>query len=170
MAAQAIARHALTFAPTSGILVSAYQSMPSEPGTGALLADLRSRGDRVLLPRIVGRDLEWVEVSGGAEFARGPLGILEPTGPGLPVRPHPLVDADVLFMPALAVDHAGRRLGQGGGYYDKALAQVPRFADGGPLRVALLFDDELVDAVPSDDHDCSVDAVITPTRAMRLQP
>jgi len=148
--------------------VSAYQSMPSEPGTGALIADLRLRGDTVLLPRIVGRDLEWVEVTHGTEFARGPLGILEPTGPGLPVRPHPLADAEVLFMPALAVDHSGRRLGQGGGYYDKALAGLRRFADGGPLRVALLFDDELVDSVPSEDHDCLVDAVVTPNRVVYL--
>lgn len=170
MAAQAIARNAQALAPGAGALVSAYQSMPTEPGTGALIADLRIRGDRILLPRIVGRDLEWVEVSTGAEFARGPLGILEPTGPGLPVRPHPLVDADVLFMPALAIDHAGHRLGQGGGYYDKALAGVHRFADGGPLRVALIFDDEFVDSVPSDDQDSSVDAVVTPTRTLRLQP
>ena len=54
--------------------------------------------------------------------------------------------ADVVLVPALAVDAAGRRLGRGGGSYDRALARV------GPLvpLIALIYDDELVEQVPAE--------------------
>ena len=70
-------------------------------------------------------------------------------------------------MPALAVDPAGRRLGQGGGYSDGALADLPVLVDGGPMLVALVHDDEVVDEVPIEDHDRLVDAIVTPRRTLR---
>jgi len=66
------------------------------------------------------------------------------------------------------VDRRGRRLGQGGGYYDKALADVPSHTNGGPLRVAVLFDDEVLDVVPSTEHDCVVDCVLTPAGVVTI--
>jgi len=108
-------------------------------------------------------------VDGASEYARGPLGIAEPTGPSLPSHPSPLTRAAVLFMPGLSVDRQGRRLGQGGGYYDRALADVPPHSAGGPLRVALIFDDEFVDEVPVEDHDCTVDVVVTPERTITIR-
>ena len=68
-----------------------------------------------------------------------------------------------MFVPGLAVDGSGHRLGQGGGYYDRTLASVPSRAGGGPLRVIVLFDDEVRDAVPYEPHDCRVDAALTPS-------
>jgi 5-formyltetrahydrofolate cyclo-ligase len=61
-------------------------------------------------------------------------------------------------VPALAVDGAGRRLGRGGGSYDRALARV------GPLipLIALVYDEELVGHVPSEDHDVPVRATASP--------
>jgi 5-formyltetrahydrofolate cyclo-ligase len=64
----------------------------------------------------------------------------------------------VLFVPALAVDRRGNRLGRGGGSYDRALSRVPRRA----LVVALLYDGELVDELPTEPHDRPVNAVVTP--------
>jgi len=150
--------------PPSPITATAYRAMPTEPGTGPLIEALLERGDHVLLPRISGRALHWVAVTDETSYARGPLGIMEPTGPSWDDGTAALLAAAVLFLPGLAVDSAGRRLGQGGGYYDTALATVPGHADGGPLRVAVLFDDEFVDEVPHEPHDCLVDAVLTPRR------
>jgi 5-formyltetrahydrofolate cyclo-ligase len=167
-AAAAIASRATELLPATPVLATAYQSMPTEPGTAPLIAALLERGDRLLLPRIRGRALDWVEVTAETPFARGPLGIMEPTGSALPDEPPPLLAADVLFLPGLSVDRSGRRLGQGGGYYDFELSSVPRHVEGGPLRVALLFDDEFVDEVPHESHDCVVDVVVTPTEVHRI--
>ena len=154
--------------PDGPLTVTAYQSMAFEPGTAPLIAALVSRGGRVLLPRIAGAELRWVPITRDTEFARGPLGIMEPVGPSLDPVPSPLARADVLFVPGLAVDRRGRRLGQGGGYYDKARADVPSHTNGGPLRVAVLFDDEVLDVVPSTEHDCVVDCVLTPAGVVTI--
>lgn len=168
--AKALAASAMPLLPPSPVTVSCYRSMSAEPGTAPLIEALLTRGDRVLLPRIDGSRLQWVAVTHITDYARGPLGIKEPVGPALPDQPAPLAGADILFLPALSVDRAGRRLGQGGGYYDKVLAGMPLHSAGGPLRVAVLFDGEFVDVVPFEDHDCSVDIVLMPGRVEYIAP
>jgi 5-formyltetrahydrofolate cyclo-ligase len=74
------------------------------------------------------------------------------------VEPNPLEHVDAIVVPALAVDHRGTRLGRGAGYYDRALARVPRRA---PI-VALLHDGELVERLPADPWDRPVTAAVTP--------
>ena len=71
---------------------------------------------------------------------------------------------DVVLVPALAAGRDGTRLGQGGGFYDRALADLPPHPEG-PLVVAVVHDDELLAAgeVPSAPHDRRVDAVLTPS-------
>jgi 5-formyltetrahydrofolate cyclo-ligase len=68
-------------------------------------------------------------------------------------------------VPALAVDRTGRRLGRGGGSYDRALGRVPV---GTPV-CALLHDGEILDVVPSEPHDRLVSAVAT-RRGVTLLP
>src|SRR5205807_4687824 len=94
----------------------------------------------------------------------GSRGLLEPgeapRGTGAVAR------ADVVLVPALAVDHAGNRLGRGGGSFDRALARV------GPLIpvVALLYDDELMETVPAEPHDKQVGAVARPRHGITWLP
>src|SRR5699024_8958713 len=83
------------------------------------------------------------------------LGIAEPTGKTYDSSV--LASLDVLFIPALAIDNNGMRLGKGAGYYDRALASLnPR-----PRTIAIVYAEEVLDAVPHDDHDQAVDLVIT---------
>ena len=145
--------------------MTCYRSLPTEPDTSELLDRLVDAGHHVWLPRIDGAELRWVRVDGATAYARGPLGIAEPTGP---VDDDALSRADMLLMPGLACDVSGHRLGQGGGYYDRALADVPLHTDGGPLRVLLLHDDELLETVPNEPHDRPVDVVVTPERIVRF--
>jgi 5-formyltetrahydrofolate cyclo-ligase len=166
--ARALAAAATILLPPEALTVSCYRSMTDEPGTAPLIEALLSRGDQVLLPRINGRSLQWVEVSEDTDYVKGPMGIKEPSGHALPAEPPPLAAAGLVFLPALSVDRHGRRLGQGGGYYDKVLARLPRHDEGGPLRVAVLFEDEFVDEVPFEPHDCVVDAVLMPGRVVRI--
>jgi 5-formyltetrahydrofolate cyclo-ligase len=74
--------------------------------------------------------------------------------------------ADVVLVPALAVDVHGRRLGRGGGSYDRALARV------GPQvpTIALLYDSELLPSVPAEEHDQSVRAVARPEQGITWLP
>jgi 5-formyltetrahydrofolate cyclo-ligase len=67
--------------------------------------------------------------------------------------------AEVVVVPALAVDRNGLRLGRGRGYYDRAL----RHARPDAVLVALVFDEEFLDEVPAEPHDHRVTAVVTPS-------
>jgi len=151
--------------------VAVYASLPEEPGTALLRTGLRELGIRVLLP-IVGDDpdtrlLDWAE-DNGELVAAGALRLPEPTGPRF--GPAEIAKAQVILVPALAVDTTGTRLGRGGGYYDTALTR----ADPHALLLALVHDREVLDAdttpIPREPHDIGVHGVITPTRWMFFRP
>jgi 5-formyltetrahydrofolate cyclo-ligase len=72
--------------------------------------------------------------------------------------------ADVILAPALAIDRLGHRLGQGGGCYDRALPRA-----SGEV-IAVIADDELVEAVPTEAHDLPVAAVVTPSAGLMRFP
>ena len=75
-----------------------------------------------------------------------------------------LKEADLIVIPALAASADGTRLGQGGGWYDRALVHR---CPGTPV-VAAIFDDEVLEAgvIPAEPHDVPVDAIVTPTRTI----
>ena len=75
-----------------------------------------------------------------------------------------LKEADLIVIPALAASADGTRLGQGGGWYDRALTHR---SPGTPV-VAAIFDDEVLEAgvIPAEPHDVPVDAIITPTHTI----
>jgi 5-formyltetrahydrofolate cyclo-ligase len=136
--------------------VAAYVPFGSEPGGQDLPEALYLIGARVLLPVLrPDNDLDWAEYTG--ELIRTPRGLREPAGPMLGVGA--IAEADLLVVPAVAVDRHGVRLGRGGGSFDRALDRVRA---GAPV-VALLHDGELVDALPAEAHDRLVSAVITPS-------
>ena len=69
-----------------------------------------------------------------------------------------------MFIPALQVGVDGTRLGRGAGYFDRFLEHVPRYIDGGPRRIVVAYDHEVVDSVPHELHDAPFDMIATPTR------
>jgi 5-formyltetrahydrofolate cyclo-ligase len=143
--------------PTS---VAAYLSIGSEPGTRPLIEAVAERGARVIVPVLrPDGDLDWARYTPGSEVASGSRGTLQPTSPSLGVDA--VCAVDVAFVPALAVDHDGRRLGRGGGSYDRVLARL-RGAGSTALVLAVVHDDEVLDEVPVDAHDQRVDGVLTP--------
>jgi 5-formyltetrahydrofolate cyclo-ligase len=137
--------------------IAAYYSVGSEPDTRRLVYALWKRGTYVLLPLLrPDGDLDWASYEGPDSLRPGPRGLLEPAEP--PRGTDAVTRADVVLVPALAVDAAGHRLGRGGGSYDRALARV------GPLIpvIALLYDGELLDRVPTEPHDTPVRAAVRP--------
>src|ERR1700754_1694031 len=134
--------------------VAAYYSIGTEPDTHGLIFGLWKRGSYVVLPVLLpDGDLDWASYEGPDSLAPGPMGLLQPVEPAR--GPGTVARADVVLVPALAVDRSGYRLGRGGGSYDRALARV-----GGQVpTIALLYDDELLPSVPAAPHDRPVRAV-----------
>jgi 5-formyltetrahydrofolate cyclo-ligase len=150
---------------TSAGTVAAYYSVGTEPDTHGLIFALWKRGSYVVLPVLLpDGDLDWASYEGPDSLAPGPRGVLQPVEP---VRGTSTVArADVVLVPALAVDVHGRRLGRGGGSYDRALARV------GPQvpTIALLYDSELLPSVPAEEHDQAVRAVARPEQGITWLP
>lgn len=128
------------------VTITAYEPLPVEPDVRALLRTAYDRGMRVLVPiTLADLDLDWCEWT--------------PAGSGPPLGKDAVADVAVAFVPGLAVDASGTRLGQGGGCYDKAL---PRVRSGAPVICVLHPEEDLTEpALPREDHDVAVDAVLT---------
>ena len=140
--------------------IAAYLSVGTEPETSALVFALWKRGSYVLLPVLLDdttstgprtRDLTRSRQGRTACSSRPSRGGADG-----------IASADLVIVPALAVDRGGNRLGRGGGSYDRALARV------GPAvpTIALLYDSELLDEVPAGPHDQRVRAVAQPSRGI----
>ncbi|PFW99849.1 5-formyltetrahydrofolate cyclo-ligase [Nocardia farcinica] len=145
-----------------GEWVCAYVPVRGEPGSTALLEELRAAGARILLP-VTGAPgaLDWAEYTGVAGLRAARFGLLEPAGPVLGAEV--VARAEVILVPALAVDRRGVRLGRGAGYYDRTLGS----ARPGARLVAVVRDEEFVDRLPEEAHDLRVGWVLTPGGGLR---
>jgi 5-formyltetrahydrofolate cyclo-ligase len=157
-AGERLADHAAQIDATT---IAAFVGTKTEPPTLALLAALRAAGRRVLLPVLQADiDLEWAPFESAAELRPARFGLLEPTAESL--GRDAVGEAGLVLAPALAVDREGRRLGQGGGSYDRALERA-----GAPV-VAIVFDDEVLDEpIPVEPHDRRVAGALTPGGGLR---
>ena len=146
---------------TDARVVAAYVPIRTEPGSPAMLDVLAELCETVLLPVVstgpAGEHLplRWGRyVPGQLNAAR--FGLREPTGAALP--PSALTEAQLVLVPALAVDRRGARLGRGGGFYDRSLP----FCAPGTRLVAVVRDGDLFDELPSEPHDVPMTHVLTP--------
>ncbi len=143
--------------------IACYLSAPDEPSTRPFLGWAEDRGLRVLLP--ISREdglLDWA-VGDGHHQTQGLLGMPEPVGQLL--GPIAINNVDLILVPAATVDRTGMRMGWGRGYFDKTLGSMERR----PPVYAIVFDNELVDEVPSEVHDQPVDGVVTPSGIFDLR-
>ncbi len=139
--------------------ITGYVPLTGEPGGPALpaaLAEAVAPGELLLPVLGADLDLDWARYTGPDGLRPATRGLREPAGPRLGAAA--VATADLVVVPAVAVDRRGVRLGRGGGSYDRALARV------GPavLVVAVLYDGELVDRLPAQGHDRPVNGVVTP--------
>lgn len=143
--------------------VAAYLSFGTEPATQHLVEELRSSGVRVLVPVLRSDlDLDWTEYGDKTTNAQNARSWASPDGPLLGLDA--IAAADVVLVPALAVDGRGMRLGRGGGSYDRALTRVP---SARPV-LALLYDGEQPAVVPAEQHDRPVTGIVTPREVLRF--
>ena len=145
-----------------GQLVTCFVSMATEPPTTELRKRMRKLGKDVALPIMKpGNSLAWG--FDGDDLVKNSYGIFEPAPADMNIA-----KASAILIPALRVGRDGSRLGRGAGYYDRALANVPIHSDGGPIRICLVFDDEVDDSVPSEPHDAPIDVIVTPSQVLRV--
>lgn len=145
--------------------ISGYVAIRGELDPAAALEGARAAGFTVVLPRIdmrVPPHLSFHEAAGAHDLCDGPHGLTEPRASCVEV---PVAGIDVMLVPGLAFDAAGRRLGYGGGYYDAA-GRALREQRPDSLLVGLAYDFQIVEACPADARDVAVDVVVTERRVL----
>jgi 5-formyltetrahydrofolate cyclo-ligase len=143
-------------------IVLAFWSFGSEVSTMPLLEGLHERGIRIALPRIVGAEIElrmWVP---GDPMTPTAFGALEPAN-GEAVAPG---EIDVVATPGVAFDRTGRRVGYGGGFYDRLIARLRSEA----ATVGIAFGMQLLEEdLPGGSFDLGVDSVVTESDTVRCR-
>jgi 5-formyltetrahydrofolate cyclo-ligase len=143
----------------SATTIASYVSYEYEPSTVEINEAFLRSGKVVLLPRINGDQLEWVRWDGDPANLLTKKKISEPVGPALT----DLTQIQAVVVPALRIDQSGFRLGQGGGYYDRALAYMNAW------KIGLVYAGELSSEVlPHETHDVPLDAAATPSIVVRF--
>lgn len=140
--------------------VYGYMSLSWETGTGEILKRFRELGILTALPKVRGNSMDFFEVSSFSDLEEGAYHILEPKAGKEKVS---WPDAPIL-VPGLAFSSDGKRLGKGGGYYDRFLLSHP-----GQKTVGLAYEFQITDEVPTDRHDRPVDVIVTPEHIFRRQ-
>lgn len=162
LAAQEIS-HALLLLPElhQVRVVLAYAALPSEIDPAPAIWRLRARGAAVAYPRIESPGVLGLHLVGHElELVAGPFGLAQPSEHA----PRAARDSiDVVILPGVAFDERGRRLGYGGGYYDRLLPTLRPDC----IRIGVAFDEQLLPEIPAEEHDANVAIVVTPSRVIR---
>lgn len=163
-AAERASRHALRLVQRLGAQrVALTLPAGSELDTRPLIHQLRALGVRVHLPCVRSAQHMVMRHWQNGPLRQGRHGIAEPVY-GPPAAPR---DLDIVFLPLLAADAAGNRLGSGAGYYDRWLTPVRR--RGRPLRIGLGFAAQIVPALPSMPWDVPLHGMITERGFKKMQ-
>ena len=142
--------------------ISCYLSVNDEPPTRDFIDWALHHGIRVLLP--VAREdglMDWAPYEAGDE-AIDASGMPMPTTANL--GPIAISEVDVILIPAASIGTDGMRLGWGRGYFDRTLGSLTKR----PPVYAVIYDHEVVESVPRENHDQAVDGVVTPERIIRV--
>ena len=139
--------------------IASYISYEYEPSTVEVNEAFLRSGKTLVLPRINGDQLEWVRWDGDPATLITKKKISEPVGAAIT----DLSDIGAVIVPALKIDQSGFRLGQGGGFYDRALVHLNAW------KIGLVYAGELSsEELPHEAHDVPLDAAATPSIVVRF--
>ena len=128
-----------------------YLPYNQEVRTVPMLEQAMADGKRVAVPKCYGDEMRFIYMDDLSKVEKGYANIPEPIADG-PVADDPTA---LVLMPGLAFTKDGKRMGYGGGFYDKFLAAEP-----GHPTVALCYAFQMVDYIPTEDYDIPVDRVL----------
>ena len=134
--------------------IAVYLASPQEIDLSPFIRKILESGVKVVAPRWNGETYELVVLKGldGAYLRKGPMGILEPAEAEI-VSPR---EVEVWLVPGLAFTRNGKRIGYGGGWYDRLLADAPK----GSLKLGIAHAFQVVDDLPSEAHDILLSKVV----------
>ena len=137
-------------------IVSSFISINSEINTEELNNLIFIKHKILCLPVIEKKNshLIFKQFKSEENFVKGHMNISEPQNKNKVLNP------DLIFVPCLAFDHGGNRLGYGGGYYDRTFAYLNKI-NHRFISVAYAYEDQKLDYIPIDKFDFKVDYVIT---------
>ncbi len=138
--------------------IGLYHATDHEAPTGGYAKFFHEAGHIIALPHFVDEQSPMAfrrhtDPFAGSDLEQGLFGLQQPSTDAPQIKP------DVLFVPLIGFTADGDRLGQGGGHYDRWLAEHP-----GRMTIGLAWDVQLCDALPTEPHDVALDAIVTPTR------
>lgn len=128
-----------------------YHSLNDEVDTHDFIRKW-SKKKQILLPVVVGNELELRLYTGPEDMQIGSYGIEEPMGETYT----DYESIDFIVVPGVAFDRKGNRLGRGKGYYDRLLPHIPS-----AYKAGICFPFQLVEEVPAEPHDIRMDIIIT---------
>lgn len=145
-------------------IIVSYMALGSELDLAAANEAALAEGKKLVLPVVSGKDLIFREVGGLTEeyFKVGSFGIREPREE-LPLW-NPMEERfnTLWLLPGVAFDKECRRLGQGGGYYDRTLERLRSFRRAGDTVAGVAFNCQIADRIPTEEWDRALDLVISP--------
>ncbi len=127
-----------------------YHSLPDEVYTHQMVEELSQRKE-ILLPVVVGNELELRRYTGKDDLRMGAYGIAEPVGELFTDYDR----IDVAVIPGIAFDASGNRLGRGKGYYDRLLPKLHTY------NIGICYDFQVLEEIPCEPFDRKMDAVLT---------
>ena len=154
-----------------GRMIHLFLSFRGEVMTDGIVKQALALGKRVVVP-VVSREEEGLIFSELMQYPEevepGTLGIPEPKKEF--IRKVDISSVDLFVLPGLAFDFHGNRLGYGGGYYDRILGRAAqRRVSGKVPLIALAFELQLVDCIPSSVHDVQVHKIVTEERVIECR-
>ncbi len=141
-------------------VLALYAPIHNEVQTAAIFDRALRDGKTVCFPRVSGEGLDFVAVAGPGDLSPGAFGIGEPRGTQVVA----VTAIDTVVMPGIGFDRCGYRLGYGGGYYDRAIGTAC------PAElVGLAYDFQLVDELPTEEHDIRLDRIVAPSEVLAFE-
>jgi 5-formyltetrahydrofolate cyclo-ligase len=138
-----------------------FLPLPEEVNTYPIIDQACKAGKLVAVPRVFGKDLVFHDCIAAENFIESKIGIREPAPDEPLADPSELGMPIIVITPGLAFDREKRRLGRGGGFYDRFLKTLRSNPNIGFSPVAVCFSEQLLDSIPHEEHDEKVDFIVT---------
>lgn len=145
--------------------VCSYVAFEDEVGTDQIVKVTLEIGKKLCVPAWNDTAGEYglVFVEASTKFLKGKFGAMEPVERDWARAG----ECDLFVVPGVAFDPDGKRIGHGGGHYDRILGRVS--GESGIVKAGLSFECQIFEAVPSTDHDCPMNLIVTEERVIRIQ-
>lgn len=133
-----------------------FVSYGTEVDTQSIIRKLLEEGKQVAVPKVCGKEMDFYDIRSFDDLEKGPMGILEPVTNEIVE-----VKEGVMLIPGLAFDVSKRRVGYGGGYYDR---YFERICCGQVTKIGIAYDFQVVDYLETEHFDRTVDLIVTEKR------